>query len=589
MVHPVTQYALDVVYGDKRKDCGKWEVLACQRHLHDLNRQGTDAFPFAFDETRADRIVDYYRMARHVSGCYSGQAIALLDWQVFDFGSLYGWVREESGKRRYKTGYIREARGQAKSLCLSVLGCYTMTSDAYYPPGHPELATYESSPEVVCSAVDRGQANIVRDDIHLIASSSPKIGQRLDIKKLTIRHKTRGGKVVALSKDKRNKDGGRPNLIIVDEYHEHPDDEIRNTTKNGKGKKAQCLEVIITTAGTDAENKPCFREDKLCKQILEGTVVLDDYFVMIREIDDEDDPHDESCWKKSTPMFRGWSEYSRGLYDEVKSEHDTAYASGDPSKIRAFLIKRMNRWQTDSENKYMSGIMDKFKAGRVTREEFAKRTDGQKFWTGFDLGKTQDLSGTGAVTYLESEGVWAFKVHGFMPQHRAIEHEHSDRVPYTYWAQQGYVTLTPGSVTENSYVEMWLVETAQDHRWDVQEIGYDGHNATDMAGRLSDYYNKPEMVVEIYQTCASLNAATKKFREVVLQGNFIYEESALFEWCLANAIEVTNVYGDIKLNKKHKDDTQRIDPVAALINAMTRAMKNEMKDSAYESRGILLV
>ena len=43
-------------------------------------------------------------------------------------------------------------------------------------------------------------------------------------------------------------------------------------------------------------------------------------------------------------------------------------------------------------------------------------------------------------------------------------------------------------------------------------------------------------------------------------------------WCLANAIEIQNNYGDIKLSKKHKDDTERIDPVAAMMNALARAL-----------------
>ncbi len=33
-----------------------------------------------------------------------------------------------------------------------------------------------------------------------------------------------------------------------------------------------------------------------------------------------------------------------------------------------------------------------------------------------------------------------------------------------------------------------------------------------------------------------------------------------------------NNYGDIKLSKKHKDDKQRIEPVAAAMNALARAL-----------------
>lgn len=59
---------------------------------------------------------------------------------------------------------------------------------------------------------------------------------------------------------------------------------------------------------------------------------------------------------------------------------------------------------------------------------------------------------------------------------------------------------------------------------------------------------------------------------MVLSGRIVAEYSPLFEWCLSNAEEVRNSNGDIKISKRNKDDTQRIDPVAALMNALTRLL-----------------
>ena len=60
------------------------------------------------------------------------------------------------------------------------------------------------------------------------------------------------------------------------------------------------------------------------------------------------------------------------------------------------------------------------------------------------------------------------------------------------------------------------------------------------------------------------------------------EESPLVLWCLQNAIEIQNNYGDIKLSKRHKDDTERIDPVAAGMNSLARLLvkKNGKSDLA---------
>lgn len=228
----------------------------------------------------------------------------------------------------------------------------------------------------------------------------------------------------------------------------------------------------------------------------------------------------------------------------------------------------MNRWQADAENKYFSGCMDKFKDLCIPPDEFRQLTRGTRGHYGFDLGKTRDLSGVAYVTQLKDSRL-AIAVHGFMPQNSANEHARGDRVPYLEWAKEGFITLTPGDVTDNRYVEQWIYDCEEDRNWKVEEIDYDGHNAIDLAIRLTEAYHE-DKVVEIPQTCNSLNNATKRFRELVLQGHVVAEYSPLLIWCLNNAIEVINNYGDIKLSKRHKDDTQRIDPVAAMINALTR-------------------
>ena len=563
-MHPVTQYATDVVYGNIADQCCVWEIAACKRHLNDLEKEKRDDFNYIFDTTRADRIIKHFSNICRVD--IPDKRIELEDWQIFDLGCIFGWVHKGTGKRRFKTAYRRIARGHAKTTDAAGVGLYAMCGDAIYPPYKPELAEMEIEPEVVVVAVDRLQGRIAWNDIKTIGGKSPDIEKRLDIKKTYIKHKTRGGQVIVFSKDTKNKDGGRPSLIITEEWHAHQTSAVRDVAVSSKGKKRQCLEYIITTAGTDAENKPCYKDDNFYKQILSGDIEQDDIFIMIREIDDDDNPHDFKCWVKSNPFFRKMDEYAKTLYDEVKSQYETAYKSGDPDKIREFLIKRMDRWQADSENKYMSGCMDKWNKLSVSREEFAKIVKGKICGIGFDLGKTRDLSAAGAV-FLLPDDVVAVCAHGFMPQDRATEHEHGDRVPYKQWAGQGWCTLTPGAVTDNRYVEQWIYD--KDEAWDIKEVDYDGHNAIDLAARLTDnLHGRP--VVEIPQTCAGLNIATKEFRNRVLTGKIIHDGSPLLAWCLSNAVEVVNNFGDIKLSKKHKDDTQRIDLIAAVLNALAR-------------------
>ena len=572
--HPVSVYAKQVVKGKLRAQCCEYEILACQRHLDDLKRQGTKDFPYVFDTTRADRIIRWFGQCIQVRGIDAGKPVTLEPWQVFDLGCTYGWVHKDTGARRFTHTYNKRARGNYKSTEKSCQGLYHMCADVIYPPYHPELAVWEMEPEVECAAVDRGQAMRVLGDAKKIAEKSPEISKRLVIPRSNpIVHRKRGGYMRALSKDTKNKDSGAPCYFVLDEYHAHPTAEIYNIGMNSFGKRAQCLMDVITTAGDDAQSKPCYAEEEQAKRVLSDPAVHDEsYFVMIRELDPGDDPHDEEKWRKANPCLRFGSAYSETLLKQIRDEHNAAYTSNDPDKIRAFLTRRMCRWQTGSVNRYLDeNCMKLAKRAQMPRAEFAALTDGLECWCGFDLGKRIDLSGAGAV-FLLDDGRVAIKAHGFMPENQAQRHEHSDRVPYIAWAKDGYCTLTPGDVTDNSYVDNWITAGEREHGWNVLETDYDGHNATDLAIRLCEERNNEDFCVEISQTCAGQNLAVKGFRELLLSGKIVLEESPLVLWCLANAVEIQNNYGDVKLSKKHKDDTERIDPVAAVMNALARAL-----------------
>lgn len=580
-LHPVNRYATEIVSG-MRLSC-KREWQACDRHLNDLQRQGSESFPFVFDESRATRIFDWFeRCCRHVRGPFSGELIELLPFQKFDLGSIFGWVHKDTGRRRFKKAFNMRARGNCKSTEMSGIALYGMCGDCVYPPGQPDQKRYEDSPEIECAAVDRDQAKRVWGDAQEMGKKSPDIAKRLKIKRTFIEHQARGGFLRPLSKDTKNKDGGAPCIVIIDEYHAHPTSEIHDVTFSGFGKRMQSLMDIITTAGKDAENSPAKKEYDICCKILDKEFDDESYFIMLRELDKGDDPHDESKWIKANPILQEDNEYSQELFEQIKREHDIAYGSGDPSKIREWLIKRCDLWQSDSDNKYFSGIMDKWKALAVSRKEFMEIVKGHETYNGLDLSKAVDLTAAGFVFPLD-DGRFAVTAHGFMPEERATQHEHSDKVPYKSWEKDGWCTLTEGSVTDYRYIKTYIHDKEFDEKWKIKEICYDPYNASHFTQELeSEGYTR----VEIRQGVQTLSEPTKKFRELVLQGKIVHDGSPLLTWCLSNALEVSDNNGNIKLSKKHKDDSQRIDLIAAIINAFVRAMVNEDNTPIYEKRGM---
>lgn len=570
-LHPTTRYAREVVAGDYGKLCGELEYLACRRHLDDLARAGTDDFPYVFDETRADRIIHWYTICRHVRGPYAGQPIELEPWQKFDHGCLYGWVHRETGARRFNIAFHLRGRGNVKSTENSVDCCYSMCADAVYPPGRPDLARFEWSPEVSCAAVDKAQARRVWGDARAMALGSPDIHKRLDVKKHTITHKARAGWMLPLSKDLHNKDSGAETYVSIDEYHAWPSSEIKDTLFSGFGKRSQSLMSIISTAGLNAENNPCRTEQRYCERILRGEVQDERYFVMIRTMDKGDDPHDEANWTKPNPILRMDTTYSRGLREQIRAEHHQAYESGDYGKIRTWLTKRANLWQETAENKYMKDCMDQFRAAGIDREEFTALTRGHEVYHGFDLSKSIDLTADGYVIPLR-DGRFAVCAHGFLPEDCLQRHRETDRLPYDMYAQDRWLTVTPGAVTDYSYIEARMHALEQERDWTVREICYDPYQATHYAQlREADGYT----CVEIRQGVRTLSEPTKLFREYVMQGRIVHDGSPLMLAHFANAVEVSDANGNSKLSKKHKDDTQRIDLAAAILNAFVRAITHE--------------
>ena len=579
------RYAQEVVDGLRAPVC-KMEFLACQRHLRDLERQGSEDFPYVFDETRADRIFDWFeKYCYHVRGPFSGQLIQLLPFQYFDLGCVFGWVHMETGKRRFSTSFNLRARGNVKSTEMSGVALYGMCADAIYPPYHPELAKFEQMPEVECAAVDRDQAKRVWGDAKTMGEKSAAILKFLNIKKTYITSKTRGGWLRPLSKDTKNKDSGAPCIVIVDEYHAHSNSEIVDVLKSGFGKRYQSLMFYISTAGKDATNNPCKREYDIACKILRGEMVDDRYFAMIRELDEGDDPQDFSNWVKANPVLQHKTEYSDTLLEQIKDEYNTAYGSGDADKIREFLTKRCDLWQQDSEEKYLSSEqLAIWKELAVPPKSFQQLIKGQEHIAGYDLSKKIDLTAYGGCCWLSDGrvGVWA---HGFIPEESVQYHVKKDNVPYPAWIKHNWVTETPGAVVDYDLVSEYVDQKAAEIGQKPKEDCFDPYNATYYMIKLAEKSDRTP--VEVRQNTFTLSEPTNWLRELIVSRKVVHDGSPLLTWALGNAYAYTDGNGNIKLSKKNKDDTQRIDPAAAVINALSRLPKAKTKRSKYEDSDLL--
>lgn len=535
------------VFNDEIVSCEKHK-WACRRFLDDLSRQGTERFPYIFDEERANRFLDWMRLFKHRKGVLAGQYIEPHIIQEFIFGNIYGWVHRDTELRRFNKAYWQVGRKNAKSQSLGAVGSYEGS------------AFGESYAEVYCAATKKDQAEIVWDEIEGMIMGNEDLRDRFKVAYSTITHLKSGSEIKALSKeDRKSGDGYSPQCGIIDEYHAHPTSEVYDIIDSGMGARPQPLLMIITTAGFNL-NHPCYRvEYKYVSDILDpnNSIENDQYFVMINELDKDDDIKDESVWEKANPIICSYDAGKNYLRGQLKIALDV------PEKMRNYLTKNMNIWVDAKED----GYMDMKKWSMCGTTEFDLKQ--YPVWVGLDLSATTDLTSVGMVFKME-QGKYAVKQHSFMPEDKLKERMNTDKVPFDLWEKQGYLTLTPGAVVDYSYVEQFLLDLRDDlatQGYDVQEINYDKWNATHFAQVME---NNGFTMVEIPQSIRHLSGPTKDFRKEVFAGNVYHFNDPLLNWAVGNAVQKMDAQENIMLDKSKS--TERIDPIAAVINAFSRAM-----------------
>ncbi len=485
-------YSRDVISGEIVA-CEK-HVWACQRFLNDISREGTREFPYVFDDEKARRFLYWMTQFKHTKGPLQGENIVPEPIQIFIFGNVYGWVHKDNGYRRFKKVYWQVGRKNTKTQSLACVGSYeAMANDEYMS-------------EVYIGATKTEQAKICWNEIKAQIMQSDLLNKpekKYRIAYGKIEHPKTQSKIEALSKDAgKTGDGFNPQCGIIDEYHAHKTSEIYDVLASGMAARAQPLMMIITTAGFELNN-PAYRvEYDYVSRILDPNKVEQNekYFVMINELDKDDDIKDERNWIKANPIVAA---NEHGL-NYLRGELEVALAV--PEKMRNFMTKNMNIWVNMREN----GYMDMQAWADCGSDEFPELKN-RECYVGIDLSKTIDLTAASFIFPLD-DGSFAVDSHGFMPEDTFHERMNTDKVPYDVWEKKNWLTTTDGAVVDYDYIRAYIKKMEKEHGWRIKEIGYDPYNATQFAQQMeADGY----VMVEIRQGVATLSEPTKDFRAKV--------------------------------------------------------------------------
>lgn len=554
LLEELTQYSHNCIK-DTAHVCQKHR-WACERFLRDVQRAGTETFPYVFDEEKAQRFFNWAHLHRHTKGVLAGEPIDFAPIQRFIFGNVYGWVHQNTGLRRFRRAYWQVARKNAKSQSLAIVGDYEL------------MALGEPMSEVYIGATKTLQAKIIYNEVVAMLKRCPLLKDKWHESYGVIRHPKSDSILRALSKDDgKTGDGLNPQCGLIDEYHAHPTDEILEVINTGMVARRQPLLFIITTAGNNFGG-PCYRvEYPLVEKILNPAIDFDvvDYFCMVNELDRDDegnlidDVKNEDCWVKANPIAAA---YPEGLAN-IRSKLDSAIES--PEKMESFLTKNMDLWVNQSAMSYID--MSKWKErGAIT--ELPVDPYGYDVYVGVDLSRRIDLTAAALVMPLDDDGTTKYLVraHGFIPEETIAAHEKTDKIPYRAWARAGYLTITPGDVVDYRFISTWIREQVDTLGVNLREVCYDPYNATHFAQELDA---QGIMTVEVRQGMRTLSEPTKAFREEAYRDNILHEPNPLLDWAISNAVTKRDHNENIMMDKEKS--TNRIDPIAAVINAFSRA------------------
>lgn len=543
LIERLFNYVYAIVEGKIR--AGKKHIQACKRFLNDVEKLEKEDSPYYFDAEELETFYEWARMFKHTKGVLAGQPIELTDFQLFLAANIFCWKRKGDDTRRFRKAYIQLARKNAKTQFLALITSYVAFLS-------------EEQEECYIAGWNRDQSSICYNEVLSQIRACELLQGKYTDSYGRITHIKSGSVIQPLSREARKTgDGKNPSVAVIDEYHAHETSEIYDVLVSGMVARKNPLIVIITTAGFDL-SRPCYTEYQYVSRILseDDPTENDEYFVMICELDPGDDIKDEKNWIKANPIV---ATYKKGI-ESIRSELKVALDV--PEKMRSFLTKNMNQWIDQKENGYMDlSKWRKCKGQMVPLSETS-------FYLGIDLSMTTDLTSVGWVGV--KDGMFYVGQHSFMPEERLKERMAVDKVRYDLWKELGYLTLTPGETIDYKVVEHWILSFIRDNHITVKEIAYDRWKSEHLA---QDLQAEGFTTVEIPQRISMLTLPTTGFREKVYEGKVVYDGDPLLDWAISNAVIKMDDQENMMISKKVSKN--RIDPVAAIINAYARAMYDD--------------
>jgi len=562
----IENYISDVLSGTILT--GELLKLTIKRHMNDLSEGAKRGL--YFDKQAAEHVILFVENYLYFTkGKRAGQHFTLETWQKFQLWVLFGW-KKKNGARRFNYAYHEIARKNGKTTLAAAIALYTLLADG------------EEIAEIYTAATTRDQAKLCFTEAQNITRKSPFLKKYLTVMEKSVFDKERHSSLKALSGDAGPLDGLNIHCSIIDEFHAHKTAEVYNVLKSSLGSRFQPLIYIVTTAGFNKEY-PCYNLRKVCVDILKGLKFDDTMFVMICSLDEDDDYNNHDNWIKANPNI-DVSISSQYLDNEYNQ------AINNPDELNNFLTKNLNIWTTASkawitDNAYTACN------GNINPDNLKN----MKCWAGLDLANVKDLTAL-ALIFPKDNDFFDVLMFFYLPEMTARERVRKDNVNYDVWIREGWITETPGNVTDYNYIfaditgEMKTGQKALKpgiaETYNLQKLAYDRFNSSQLIVDIGET-GLQEKLLPFGQGFRSMSTPTKGIEKLILNKQINNGSNPVLAWNFQNVEIQRDAAGNVKVNKAKS--IEKVDGVIALIMAYGAYLdtQNEQSESIYATRGLL--
>lgn len=518
---------------------------AVERYVEDRKCESAEDFPFHFDEQMAEACCDFFPlMLRHSIGDFAGMPFELEPWQAFAIWNIFGWKRDTDNSRRFRKVYWSMGRKNGKSMVAAGIAILCAMLDI-----NPETRKPEAVAEVILCATKRDQSErVIYAEIERMRMQSPEIKKSSNRINKQISFKHNDGSIRCVGSDKPY-DGLNPHCVIMDELHAWKEyhRKFYDTMQTGSGYRRQPLFLTITTAGDD-QSHLWLEEYRYAAGVARGDIIDNQLFAYTFQLDDDDDPLEESNWIKANP----------NLGISVKLDYLQQMAS--EAKHKALSLNRFTRYHG---NRLVSSCEKAFdvKMWDNCQGELSDWRKADVICGGVDLGSRDDLAAFAlCARFVEDDSgdkpVYRYEVKSSAYISDETERELA-REPWASWLHRDIVKRRQYATLE---LKDDLIEACRDYN--VSQVGYDPYNAQAIGEEL-----KAEGITDIRigQNCTQFNEPIREFLACLQDGRIRHNGDELLRWAVSNAVISSDRNDRWMFDKRSSEE--KIDPIVAVVMA----------------------